>query len=60
MFADNLYISLETNFKVIWGFPKIRGSFFGGPNIKDDNVLGSTLGSPYFGTLPFSVKGSAF
>ena len=30
------------------------GYLFGGPNNKDYSILGSTLGSPYFGKLPFS------
>ena len=29
----------------IWGFPKIRGTF----NNKACSILGSILGSPYFG-----------
>ena len=37
----------------IWGFPKIRRTFFGGPNIKDYNILGSILRSPYCGKLPY-------
>ena len=38
----------------MWGFPKIRGTFFGGPHNKDYNILGSILGSTYFGKLPCS------
>ena len=38
---------------VIWGFPRIRGTIFGGPNYKDYNILGYILGSPYFGKLPY-------
>ena len=34
------------------GFPKIRGYPFGGPHKKDHNILGSILGSPFFGKLP--------
>ena len=34
------------------GFPKIRGTLFEGPNNKDYSILGSILGSPYFGKLP--------
>ena len=34
-------------------FPKIRGTFFGGPNNKDYSILGSILGYPYFGKLPY-------
>ena len=32
---------------VIWGFPKIR-YLFGGPNNKDCNIWGSTIGFPLF------------
>ena len=39
------------------GFPKIRGYHFGGLHNKDYNILGSILGSPYFGKLPFRVQG---
>ena len=35
------------------GFPKIRGALFGGPHNKDYSILGSILGSPYFGKLPY-------
>ena len=38
-----------------WGFPKIRGTFLG-PN-KDYSMLGSILGSPYFGKLPHCALG---
>ena len=34
--------------RCIWGFPKIRGT-----NNKDYSILGSKLGSPYFGKLPY-------
>ena len=48
--------------KLIWGFPKIRGSFFGGPNNKDYSILGSILGFHYFGKLSYTtrVEGSGF
>ena len=36
----------------IWGFPKIRGTFLGVPIIRI-SILGSILGSPYFGKLPY-------
>ena len=39
-----------------WGLPKILGTFFGGPHNKDYSILGSILGSPYFGKLPSSLK----
>ena len=35
-----------------WEFPKIRGTFFGGPYNKDYGILGSISGSPYLGKLP--------
>ena len=35
------------------GFPKIRGTFLGGPHNKDYSFLGCILGSPHFGKLPF-------
>ena len=41
----------------IWGFPKIRGTIFGVIILritKDHSIWGSTLGSPYLGTLPFA------
>ena len=38
---------------VIWGFPIIRGTLFGGPHNKDYSILGSILGSLYFGKLPY-------
>ena len=40
------------NSRGIWRF-KIMGTFFGGPYNKDYSILGSILGSPYFGKLPF-------
>ena len=30
-----------------------QGYHFGGPNNKDYNILGSILGSPNFGEVPF-------
>ena len=41
----------------IWGFPKIRGTLFGGPYNKDYNIWGSILGYPYFGKLPYPLGG---
>ena len=35
----------------MWSFPKLF-VFFGGPHNKDDNILGSRLGSIFFGKLP--------
>ena len=40
----------------IWGFPKIRGTFFGGYYRKDYRMSGSILGSPYFGKLPYHAS----
>ena len=40
----------------IWGFPKIRGTLIGDPHNKDYSILGSILGFPYFGKLPFSYS----
>ena len=37
------------------GFPKLGGTFLGGPHNKDYNMLGSILGSPCFGKLPFEA-----
>ena len=35
------------------GFPKLGGSLIGGPYNKDYSILGSILGSPHFGKLPY-------
>ena len=35
------------NERTVWGFPKIRGTFLGGPHNKDYSIWGSILGSPY-------------
>ena len=32
------------------------GYLFGGPNNKDSSILGSILGSPYVGKLPYRVR----
>ena len=37
---------------VYGGFPKL-GAPFWGPNNKGYSILGSILGSPYFGKLPY-------
>ena len=36
------------------GVSQIRGTLFRGPYNKDYSILGSILGSPYFGKLPYS------
>ena len=33
--------------RVIWGFPRIRGTHFGSPNNKDYSSLGVYTGIPY-------------
>ena len=33
--------------------PQKQWYLFGGPHIKDSSILGSILGSPYFGKLPY-------
>ena len=38
----------------IWEFPKIMGTFLG-PYNKENSDLGSILGPPYFGKLPYNV-----
>ena len=40
---------------VIRSFPKL-GLLLGGPFNKDHSILGSTLGSPYFGKLPIRAQ----
>ena len=35
------------------------GYYFGGPNNKYYNILGSILGSPNYGKLPYSLEKSA-
>ena len=40
---------------VICGFPKVEGYPFGGPNNKDYSILGSILGSPHLGKLPYKA-----
>ena len=48
--SDRLRLS---GLKLVWGFAIIRGTFLGGPSSKDYSILGSILGSLYFGKLPF-------
>ena len=41
---------------IVYGsFPKL-GVPFWGPNNKDYSILGSILGSPYFGKLPYNRR----
>ena len=37
------------------GVSQNKGYHLGDPHNKDYNILGSTLGSPYFGKLPYGV-----
>ena len=53
----NLSLTGGFGFK-IWGFPKIRCTLLGGPHNKEYSILGSRLGSPYFGKEPFGSRGS--
>ena len=39
-----------------WGFPEIKGTFWGDPCSKDSSILGSILGSPYVGKLPHRIS----
>ena len=39
--------------QLIWGVPIIRGTILGVPIIRVYNILGSILGYPYFGKLPY-------
>ena len=41
------------------GVSQNSGYFLGGPWDKDDNILGSILGSPYLGNLPYVIYGLA-
>ena len=34
----------------------MRGTFYGGPYSKDYSILGSILGSPCLGKLPFKIS----
>ena len=36
------------------GVSQNQGYHFGGPNSKDYSILGSILGSPYLGKLPYT------
>ena len=40
---------------VIQGFPKIRGTLFGGPYSKDYSIMGFILGSPILGNYLIGV-----
>ena len=38
------------------GFPKIMGTILGDPHNKDSSILGSILGSPCLGKLPYIME----
>ena len=45
-----------------WGFPKIRGTILLGPynqDCKDYSILGSILGTSYFGKLALTTQSEA-
>ena len=54
VFGTNIPRLEEILQEPIWEFPKIRGIIFGVH--KDYSTLGSILGYPYFGKLPYSPK----
>ena len=45
--------SSRQSFPKFVGFPNLGVPFFGGPHIRDPSILGSILGFPYFGKLPY-------
>ena len=44
---------MEWNYLSIWGVSQNYGYLFGDPYNKDYSILGSILGSPYFGKLAY-------
>ena len=48
-FYRGIWVLVAQGCEVIWGFPKIRGTF-----------LGSILGSPYFEKLPYRDIGCCY
>ena len=49
-------IPIGFGFRIIYeGFPKITGTFWWFPVIKDCRALGSTLGSLHFENLPYNA-----
>ena len=40
---------------MMWGFPKIGGTLFGGPFSKDATIKGCYIRVPYFRKLPCGV-----
>ena len=50
---------MENTIMKYMGVSQNWGYLFGGPYNKDYSILGSILGSPYFGKLPFSSLGSS-
>ena len=43
----------DSGLDLIWGFPKIRGTFLGVPIIRTIVFWGVYWGTPYFGKLPY-------
>ena len=49
--SEKIHLILTGTFAVSplkWGFPKIRGTLFGGPHNKDYSILGVYIGVPLF------------
>ena len=51
LFCGALGLPKQLGVYVWGGSPKVRGTFIGGPYIKDYNILGSILGAPHVGEL---------
>ena len=45
---------MEVSINLYMGVCQVEGYHFGDPHNKDYNILGSILGSPYFGKPPYS------
>ena len=52
--TDKLRSMLASGGANIWEIPQIRGTIFGGPHNMDYSILGSKLGPPNFGKLPYT------
>ena len=57
--ADGSNSTFGASDDMIWGFPKIRGTFLGVP-IMRTSTLGSILGYPNFGKLPYGSRVEGF
>ena len=59
-------VHCQWHLRTIWGFPKFRGTLFGGPhnnnNSKDHSILGSILGFPILGNynIGFRTQGQPY